>query len=193
MRLQKLANSVCRAEDPRTVQLRWRPPVRSQGKHPEARTWRGVTIPLYNEWYEIFEGTKADGSRQHNTLPRAETIEHGDPYMTPPHQTHMDLTKDDDSVASSPDFKLIENKKGKDSITPNEKRKRRRSKEPSSSFAEAMVEATKEFKKSLMPASYDMIQQCVEIIMEMDLTISEKARAADLIRKDNAYLVDGFR
>ncbi|MQL89165.1 hypothetical protein Taro_021744, partial [Colocasia esculenta] len=108
--------------------------------------------------------------------------------MTPPHQTPVDLTKDDDSAASGPGFKLTKNKKGKYSITPNEKRKRRRSKEPSSSFTESMVEATKEFKKSSMPASYDMIQQCVEIIMAMDLTISEKARAADLIRKDNAYL-----
>ncbi|MQL95847.1 hypothetical protein Taro_028518, partial [Colocasia esculenta] len=109
-------------------------------KHPEARTWRGVTIPLYNEWYEIFEGTKAYGSRQHNTLPRTETIEHGDPYMTPPHQTPVDLTKDDDSAASSLDFKVMENKKGKQSISPNEKKKRRRSKEPSSSFVEAMGE-----------------------------------------------------
>ncbi|MQL90727.1 hypothetical protein Taro_023328 [Colocasia esculenta] len=136
----------------------------------------------------LYHSIMSDGSRQHNILPRTETIEHGDPYITPPHQTPVDLTKDDDSSASSLHFKLMKNKNGKDFITPNEKRERRRSKELSSSFAEAMVEATKEFKKSSMPASYDMIQQCVKIIMAMDLTMLEKARAPDLIRKDNAYL-----
>lgn len=112
--------------------------------------------------------------------------------MTPPPEIRVDLTKDEDSSASSPDFKLVRSTEkrslGKDSVVSIEKSKRRKSKDQTS-LAAAMVEATQEFKKSRMPSSHEMIQECVEIIMAMNLTISEKARAADLIRRDNAYLV----